>query len=75
MTIPEYIKGEVTYDELGPYLWIDTPKDGVQMLAQVRGWGHIKHLFKDQNEAMKFQVQVGEFIADAINEKIKRDFK
>ena len=67
-----YINGKVTYDDEGQYLWINSP-DGLQMLGEVRGWGHIQNMeeFKgDLKLACKFQDRVGQFVADAINEKI-----
>jgi len=78
MTIKEYIHGPVTYDQDGTYLWINTNKNGVLMLGEIRGWGHIQNIpeFKgDLDAAAKFQDEVGKFVADAVNEKIKRDFK
>ena len=43
------------------------------MVADVRGWGRLQNEFKTQEEAAKFQDEVGKFIADAIREKIQRD--
>jgi uncharacterized protein YqgQ len=70
MSIKDFINGPVTYDDYGQYLWINTPKDGTQMLGEIRGWGHIQYMFKDQKEAQKFQDEVGKFVADAVNEKM-----
>lgn len=81
MKITELINGKVTYDKFGgQYFWIQQPDGGSQMLAEMRGWGHIQNMFKkkgknsgeyiDDEEAGKFQDEVGDFIADAINEKI-----
>lgn len=81
MDIKDLINGKVTYDKYGgQYFWINTPNSGgVQMLAELRGWGHIQNMFKDKkgnidmDEAGKYQDQVGDWIADAINEKIERE--
>jgi hypothetical protein len=45
------------------------------MLLNVRGWGAIQHLFKTQEEAMKYQDELGAWFADAINEKLERERK
>lgn len=72
------INGKVTYDKFGgQYFWINDPDGGSQMLAEMRGWGHIQNMFKrpnssiDLNAAAKFQDLVGDFIAEAINEKVQ----
>lgn len=78
MKITDFINGKVTYDKFGgQYFWINEPDSGLQMLAEMRGWGGIKNRFKhkdgtiDEETAGKFQDELGDFIADAINEKIK----
>ena len=73
--IKDFITGKVTYDEYGQYLWINEPGGGSQMLAECRGHGRIQGMFKDgtSEDANKFQDKVGEFIAEAINEKMERD--
>ena len=58
------------FDEHGFIFGIDKT-GGHQMIAEVRGWGAIKNLFKTQEEVTEFQDNLGRFIADAINEKIK----
>ena len=47
---------------------------------RVRGWGYIQNMFRnpktskiDVDAAAKFQDEIAEFIADAINEKIERE--
>ena len=83
ITIKEWLK-DVYYDDFGQYLWSKQDADGgSQMIGEIRGWGALQNAFKDPSktpqeytqEASKFQDEVGKFIADAINEKIKRDFK
>lgn len=72
----EFIGDKVEYDEEGgQYIWGIQDDDTLQMVAMVRGWGAIQHLFDDQNDAANFQDEVGKFIADAINEKLERDEK
>ena len=74
MTIKEWLSN-VQYDKYGTHIWNVEQNNGMQMIAVVRGWGAIQNLFKTEEEASKFQDEVGEFIAEAINEKVKRDFK
>lgn len=76
-TIQAYLNGKVTYDKDGQYFWI-TANNDMKMLAELRGWGSIQYLFKDKSGiidehlAAKFQDEIGEFIAEAINEKIEK---
>jgi len=72
MTIQEWLK-DVHYDGFGQHLW-SKHSDGNQLIGQVRGWGALQHEFETENEAEEFQDKVGKFIADAINEKVKRDY-
>lgn len=87
MKVIDFINGKVEYDKNGgQYFWIKDPKRGSQMLAEMRGWGAIQNLFiagiKSHeslkngtylHEAGKFQDMIGDFIAEAINEKIERE--
>lgn len=78
MKITDFIKGKVTYDNLGQYFWINDANEGQQMLAELRGWGRIQNMFMDKNKfdldgAAKFQDKVGEWVASAINEKLERE--
>ena len=72
MTIQEWLK-DVYYDEYGQYLWSKQSSDGgSQLIGEVRGWGALQNKFNTQEEAAKFQDEVGKFIAEAINEKVQR---
>ncbi len=71
-TTPEYI-GTAKYDPTGQIVWAVDKNDGLQMLANVRGWGRIQNMFRDHDKAASFQDEIGQFIADAINEKIERE--
>ena len=73
MTIEKWLKN-VYYDEFGTHIWNKDKEGYIQKVADIRGWGAIQNLFKTQKEAEEFQDEVGKFIADAINEKIQRDF-
>lgn len=74
MIISEWLK-DIYYDEHGQYLWSKQDADGgSQMIGEVRGWGALQHEFETEEEAATFQDAVGKFIAEAINEKVQRDF-
>jgi hypothetical protein len=49
----------------------DDYKSGKVPIVSVRGWGAIQHLFKSYEEQEAFQDELGIFIQDAINEKLK----
>lgn len=74
----DFINGKVTYDNYGQYFFINKPNEGLQMLGELRGWGAIQNLFKDKkgnidmDAAAKFQDELGEFVAQAINEKVEK---
>jgi hypothetical protein len=73
-SITDFINGEVYYDPYGgQYFWIKQPNGGVQMLIEMRGWGAIQQMFKNEKEAAEYQDKVAKFISDAINEKIQRE--
>ena len=75
MTIQKWLKN-VKYDQYGgTYIWSEDEKEGCEMVATVRGWGALQRVFKTEEEAAKFQDEVGEFITQAIREKVERDFK
>lgn len=80
MKVTDFIKGTVSYDKVGQYFWITGHTDDrVNMLGELRGWGAIQNMFKkkggqiDMEAAAKFQDQVGEWVAEAINEKLERE--
>lgn len=77
--IIDFIGDKVKFDDFGgTYLWGVT-KDNEQMIAEIRGYGAIQNLFKDNfdnvdvEKANQFQDDIGRFIAQAITEKIKRE--
>ena len=79
--IKDFLNGPIVYDKEDQFLWIIIPNQDMQLLADLRGWGRIQNMFVtktkgehgkfDMEAARKFQDEVGEFIAQAINEKIK----
>jgi hypothetical protein len=80
MKIKDFITGKVTYDKFGgQYFWVNEPNGGCQMLAELRGWGHIQNMFTQndsgQKAAANYQDKLGDWIAEAINEKLEREIK
>jgi hypothetical protein len=83
--ITDFINGPVSYDKEGQYFWVTGRQNGIQMLGELRGWGHIQNMFVtktpnqhgkfDMEAAALFQDELGEFVAAAINEKIEREGK
>lgn len=72
MTIEQWLS-DVYYDNWGTHIWNKEDKDGgSQLVAEVRGWGRLQNEFETKDEAAKFQDEVGEFIVQAIREKIER---
>ena len=84
--IKEFI-GVAEYDEWGGgYIWgfdkdmsaqmigqINEPKEiKVNEVLSIRGWGAIQNMFPTIESAEEFQNELGKFIAEAINEKLKR---
>lgn len=77
ITVTDFINGPVSYDNEGQYFFVHNPDGGLQMLGELRGWGHIQNMFvrkgkMDLEAAAKFQDKIGEFVAQAVNEKIQR---
>jgi hypothetical protein len=74
MNIKQWLSN-VFYDEDGTHIWNREDSGGLQLVADVRGWGRIQNEFKTETEAADFQDKVGRFITEAIIEKIKRDYE
>lgn len=73
LTVESYLSPAVKYDTFGGnFIWKETEL-GLKMIMDIniRGWGEIQHLFDRYEEAEQFQDEVGEWIADAINQKLK----
>jgi len=81
-SIIDFLGKKVFLDEnRGGYIWAEDEEGGLQMIAEMRGWGAIQNLFKleedgiDFEKAEDFQDDLGKWIADAINEKLERERK
>ena len=71
MTIEQWLSN-VYYDDCGgTKIWNKEKDGGSQLVAEVRGWGALQHEFKTEEEAARFQDEVGKFIVEAIREKIQ----
>lgn len=82
MKIEEFIGERATYDQFGQKIYGVKGKgknEIFQMIADVRGWGAIQNLFLDEKDRLdekaagKFQDDLGQWIADAISEKLQRN--
>ncbi len=75
MKASDFIGTHASYDKESQKIWGNN-KEGMQMIADLRGWGAIQNLFKNRDgsirldEAEKYQDDLGEWIADAINQKL-----
>jgi len=77
MTLEEWL-GDVQYDESSISIWnrASSTRFGEkvqQPVCDVRGWSLIRMAIPDETEAINFQDGVGQFIAEAIREKIERE--
>lgn len=70
--------GKASYDDFGQFIWGTDPRGGLQKIADLRGWGAIQNLFRNKDEtidlerAEAFQNALGEWIVDAINQKLAK---
>lgn len=75
----DFLGKEVIYDDMSQKIWAKHVDGGLQMLADIRGWGAIQNLFKnkdgtiDEDSAYAFQDGIGRWITEAINEKMARE--
>lgn len=67
MYISEYLKGGVFFHKESGSVFT---KEENKHIADLRGWGNIHALIKIFSEAEAFQDNLGEWIADAINQKL-----
>lgn len=73
-----FIGERVEGDDMCGYIWGIDGNSGMQMVAEVRGWGAIQHLYRDEkgnydlDAAAEFQDGLRNWIADAINQKLQR---
>lgn len=70
MTIEKWLSDVYQDSYVGNKIWNKTIDGGSEMIADIRGWGAIQYLFKNNEEAKKFQNEVCKFIVEAIREKL-----
>lgn len=76
--INKFIGEKAIYDQMGQFIWGVDKQGNHQKIADLRGWGAIQNLFKNKDgtinfaDAEKFQDALGEWIADALNNKLKQ---
>lgn len=76
MEIKDFLKSNVVYDPDSTQIFAVDDKGSFQLILDVRGWGAIQNAFElDMVKAAEFQDQLGDWIADAINEKRKKEQK
>ena len=67
--------GKANYTgDLGTYIWGNNIYGKTELIAMIEGYREIQNLCTTVSEANEFQDEMGRFIAEAINEKIERDF-
>lgn len=62
-------------DDLGTYIWANRPDGSRDIIAVVYGYQTEIEETEGIKQAEYFQDELGKFIAEAINEKIKRESK
>ena len=72
MKIKDFIGEEVRYDEHGQIIF-GVHGDYETRLVDVRGWGAIQQLDMSYEKQEAFQDELGQFVADAINEKLAKE--
>lgn len=77
MTLKEWL-GDVQYDANSMSIWnkASSARFGEkvqQPVCDIRGWSLIRMAIPDETEAINFQDGVGQFIAEAIREKMERE--
>jgi hypothetical protein len=78
---PKDFINKAKYDKDGQWLWRIDKKGNLGRLVDLRGWGAIQYLFPNPDKTLNldkaalFQDEVGQWITDAINEKIERESK
>lgn len=82
MKIIDFIGVKAEFDNGGQHIFGVNANQELQMIAEVRGWGAMQNMVKEENggifdieKAYEFQDKLGEWIAEAITEKLERERK
>lgn len=70
MTVQEWLS-DLKYDPEGQIICKND--DGFNKILDIRGWATLQKVFPSIEEAGKFQDSVGQFVLEAINEKLEND--
>lgn len=70
MTVKEFLFGDILYDKESQQIY---NKNG--SLVMIRGWAGIRKYTSTSLETCEFQDKLGEFITEAIKEKLKNETK
>jgi erythromycin esterase-like protein len=62
-------------DDLGTYMWANRTDGTRELISVIYGYNADTEKNKGKEQAELFQDELGKFIAEAINEKIKRETK
>ena len=71
MKIEQWLNN-VCYDDGSQYFFSRVSNGEIYMIGEVRGWGALQNAIPNEDDAAKFQDEIGRFIAQAINEKVER---
>lgn len=75
-TIEEFIN-KAYYDRSGQTVYGVDKDGGLQIIADLRGWGAIQNMFMDSggfvdvDKAAEYMDEMGEWVVDAINQKLR----
>ena len=74
MNVEKFLEGAIFYEEDTQTIWLVQKSDKTEIpIANVRGWSFFSNELMDFGEAVKTQDALGNFIVDAIKEKLLRD--
>lgn len=71
LTIRKWLSN-IYYNKEDQRIYSKNMEDKSQIILDVKGWGRLQNEFETEEEAAKFQDEIGEFVADAIRQKIMR---
>jgi len=76
MNVEKFLEGAIFYEEDTQTIWLVQKSDKTEIpIANVRGWSFFSNELMDFGDAVKTQDALGNFIANAIKEKLLRDKK
>ena len=78
--IKRYLSNEISYEKYSGYIVFPTTDLNMRVIAEVRGRGSLDALVQEAygiinpNKVQELKSELGNFIVEAIKEKVKRDF-